>query len=69
MDAGQLDALREKLSPGDVDSYKSNGHIGIVNVYQRLRLRFGDDCAMLLESEEGTGTKVIVQVPKNMEYC
>ena len=69
MNAGQLDALREKLSPGDVDSYKSNGHIGIVNVYQRLRLRFGDDCAMLLESEEGTGTKVIVQVPKNMEYC
>ena len=68
MDAGQLEMLRQKLSPGDVDSYKSNGHIGLVNVYQRLRLRFGDDCAMHLESKEGTGTKVIVQVPKNLDH-
>lgn len=63
MDAGQLKKLREKLSPLSVDSYKSNGHIGIINVYQRLRLRFGDDCAMTLESQEDAGTKVTVRVP------
>lgn len=62
MNSNQLKRLREKLSPLSVDSYKSNGHIGLVNVYQRLRLRFGDDCAMILESQEDVGTKVTVRV-------
>lgn len=65
MDKEQLNVLRQKLSSENLDLYKTSSHIGIVNVYQRLRLRFGTDCAMLLESQKGTGTKVIVQVPRD----
>lgn len=65
MDAEQLASLHRKLSPQNKDLYNTSGHIGIVNVYQRLRLRFGNDCAMILESEKGVGTKVEVQVPRD----
>ena len=50
--------LAGELPPPDNDE-----HIGIYNVYERLRLFFGDDVQMNIESKEGQGTGVFLQIP------
>ncbi len=49
--------IRESLA-GDTDS------VGLANVDERLRLAFGDEYGLVVETAPGAGTKVIVRVPK-----
>lgn len=59
----------EELNRGMVEnkwSRRKNG-FGIFNVNRRNKLYFGDAYQLILESEPGIGTKVIVVVPKNIQ--
>jgi two-component system sensor histidine kinase YesM len=38
-------------------------HIGVVNVNQRIKLRFGDPYGVTIESTEGEGTTVRITMP------
>jgi len=40
--------------------------IGLNNVNQRIKLLYGDEYGLLIESEENAGTKIIIQLPKDM---
>jgi len=39
--------------------------IGVNNVSERLKVLFGDEGVMRIESEEGRGTRVEIQVPES----
>ena len=49
-------------SMDDVDEL-DRSHIGIANVNQRIRLRFGDEYGVKFSSEEGKGTRVEIHMP------
>lgn len=38
-------------------------HIGIVNVQYRLRLKYGEQYGVFIDSQEGNGTKVEIKIP------
>lgn len=40
-------------------------HLGLRNVDARLRQRYGDDCGLVVETQQGAGTLVIMRVPRS----
>ena len=60
MTPDRLDEIREKLDAANVNVMASSSHIGLMNVHARIRLRFGGDYGVAIESEEGKGTLVTV---------
>lgn len=40
-------------------------HLGLRNVDARLRQRYGDDCGLVVETQHGAGTLVIMRVPRS----
>lgn len=63
-----LSELRESLEDGR-EMRKDNGQsgIGVVNVYKRLHLMYGNRAALVVESEHGIGTTVTVSIPLEKE--
>ncbi len=62
-----LEKIRRKLQ---LSAKKNDAdHIGIVNVHQRIRMRYGESYGLRLESELGEFTRVemILPVKKRME--
>lgn len=57
----ELEILRQNIRS---DMIKESRHIGVTNVNQRLRLCFGEEYGLLVESGEGKGTSVTVRIPK-----
>lgn len=56
------DRLRQLLE--SLDSRDLNkAHIGVCNVHQRLRLKYGSSYGLTLESREGAYTRVTVRIP------
>lgn len=53
----QLEELRRRLSEGNKDSF------GLPNVYERLRLYYGTQCNLTIESRYETYTEVVVCIP------
>lgn len=68
MQPEELEELNERLSM-DNDTYfktlggKKNRSIGIENVNRRIKLFYGEDYGLKIESEAGSHTKVVVTVP------
>jgi len=62
MSEEKLIRIRRMLA-GELPPPDNDEHIGIYNVYERLRLFFGDDVQMNIESKEGQGTGVFLQIP------
>ena len=58
MDAPTLEALRASL-----DSSVRDGHYGLHNIRERLRLAYGDGGAVSIESVRGEGTTVTLAIP------
>ena len=54
-----LKALREGLNSRELNKT----HIGICNVHQRLRLKYGAEYGLTIESEAGSYTRVAVRLP------
>lgn len=60
----RLKQLQDKMSNCRHDTAeKDNHHIGIHNVYKRLKLRFGDSCEMTVSSSLSDGTSVSILLP------
>jgi len=67
MDKFTLEKLQEKVyhsANGNVDKNKhSFNGIGLQNVYQRMKLIYGEEFQMDIDSKEGEGTTVSFQIP------
>ncbi len=68
MSGATLQRLRAELRSqrGATSSENTAGRlsgIGIANVYERLQLIYGERCSLTLDSEEGAGTRVIIEIP------
>lgn len=48
-----------------LESEEFKGHIGMKNVYRRLKLYFGDSADMDIRSEENKGTEIIITIDYN----
>lgn len=65
MNEEMLSAVRERLNaqqPGQ-DTDKRRRHIGLWNVSRRLRVYYGEEDGLSIESAEGAGTKVTIRCP------
>lgn len=61
--ATKLENIRQKLN-----RYEGNSkHIGLANVHQRIRLRYGAEYGVTITSEEGKYTRVEIILPKLLE--
>lgn len=72
MDKLTLEGLRKKIfQPKGLDTVKSsksfNG-IGVHNVYQRMKLIYGAEFQLSIDSMEGEGTTVTFQIPVNKRW-
>ena len=61
MNPSELSELRQHLA---AESIRESKHIGLANVNQRLRLYFGDEYGIFIESQEGVGTQVFIRFPQ-----
>lgn len=50
-----------------IQSEKQSSSLGLKNVYQRLKLFYGDDADLFIESELDEYTRVIMRIPLSME--
>ncbi|CAI6083741.1 sensor histidine kinase [Cohnella sp. JJ-181] len=57
IEPSRLAQLTELLSSGKAEP---GGHIGVSNVNNRLRLKYGEPCGIRLHSEPGRGTQVVL---------
>lgn len=56
----------ERLNHGEEieENTRRFSHIGIVNIANRIRLLYGEEYGLLVESMLGKGTTVTVTIPK-----
>jgi two-component system sensor histidine kinase YesM len=65
MSQESLDRLRSKLNDMNTTTYVSNkklGGVGILNVHQRIKLYYGEEFGINVESSEKKGTVVIISM-------
>ena len=48
----------------DEEEDENSGHFGLKSVRRRLQLYYGKAASIEIDSEEGTGTKITVKIPK-----
>ncbi len=66
--AAELQTLRRLLESSDAsDSSGSRTGIGLRNVHSRLKLHYGSAFGLAIDSTEGAGTTVIVNIPFQVE--
>ena len=59
MEKEQLEALRSNMNRRN----ENGPHIGMQNVHQRIRLRYGENYGLELDSASGVGTRVKIRIP------
>ena len=57
-DETTLQKVREKIENGQ------NEHVGISNVLKRIRLNFGEEYGLTIDSKDGQGTSVTIVLPR-----
>ena len=55
--------MRQGTLPGNLDLLSGSDHVGIYNIYRRLRLRYGQSAFLGIDSIEGEGTTVTISFP------
>lgn len=65
----ELEALLERVmcTPTLLGSELDSAHVGIRNVYRRLKMYYGDDMHFSIESEAECGCLVILELPLDLE--
>ena len=67
MDPDKLKALQLRLNTWSASSYSANNQqtsIGMVNVHARLKLLYGEQYGVAIESVFGEGTQVTIRLMK-----
>lgn len=60
----RLEEINRCLREGtEITQRKDSGHVGLYNINKRIRLHFGNDYGVWLESEPGISTAVHVELP------
>lgn len=59
MEKEQLEMLRNNMNR----SNEKGTHIGVQNVHQRIRLRYGEQYGLQVDSANGVGTRVKIIIP------
>jgi len=65
----KLQALLKEMNDekfSEMDHLLDNSKIGVINVHRRIKLLYGNDYGLKIESEEGKGTIVTIKVPANI---
>lgn len=57
----ELEKLQKNMQS---DMIKESRHIGMINVNQRLKLYYGEEYGLTIESSEGVGTSIMVKIPR-----
>lgn len=57
----ELERLRERIAGGAPAEH--TGGVGLQNIHERIRLKYGEDYGVAVESREGRGTTVTVTLP------
>ena len=65
MEKEELEKLKGRL---DQEMMRESCHIGLANVYQRLKLYYGEQCEFFVQSRLGCGTCVIIEIPCDEEH-
>ena len=65
MSRGSLDTLRSSLVNG-IEVLDDDSHIGLRNVSERLRIFYRGRVNLLVDSEEGYGMAIRIQIPKEL---
>ena len=63
MDEEQAKTLLARMTNANINMLKSKGRVGIVNACLRLKIITNDEVYFELESEEGVGTLIQIQIP------
>ncbi len=63
MDEGALERLKRQIAGLEPTSSGSGNGIGLKNVHDRIRLSFGEEYGLRVESKPGVGTTVMVDLP------
>lgn len=69
IEKNKLLALIEAMSDdkfSEVENFLDNSKIGVINVHRRIRLLYGKDYGLKIESQEGMWTIVTIKVPANI---
>jgi two-component system, sensor histidine kinase YesM len=61
MDPEQLKAIRMQLENNSTTN--RTGRVGISNVHQRVRLQYGDNYGLHIESKKDKGTRIEIILP------
>ncbi|GAB2740249.1 histidine kinase [Salinifilum aidingensis] len=54
----------DRLDAELADAHMTGAHVGLGNINNRMRATFGNDYALVVETEQGAGMKVLMRVPK-----
>lgn len=63
MDSARLEAVRRGLEPGEGEGEGSRAGYGLRNVNERLRLHYGPDSRLELDSQPNGGTRIVFSIP------
>lgn len=59
----ELDQLKMKIAGELVEEKQSSNGIGLKNVQDRIKLCFGEDYGLEVQSKEGSFTKIVLKIP------
>jgi len=63
MEEEKVEILREKMQTSNIETLRTNKHIGIANACLRLKMVTNQTVEFELDSEQGAGTFVLIKVP------
>ena len=59
----ELEKLQELLEQAETQVELYRGHVGIVNVHRRLKVHFGEEAGLRIESRAGESTCIYLEMP------
>ena len=68
MEEARLAQVRAMLESGQLEKKEDSGGFGLVNVNQRIKLHYGKEYGLKVQSVYGEGTEIWVRIPARARY-